>query len=437
MKLERITLLRPNMGNYRSLDALPPLAMAILAARTPPEVDLTFYDDRVEEIPLDDQPDLVAISVETFTARRAYELARRYRDIGIPVVMGGYHPTLHPEEVLHHADAIVVGDAEGSWERLLEDLTNDCLQRVYHQDKRATLDNVVMDREIFAGKRYAPVEPVQFGRGCRFACDFCSVKSFYGNDVRFRPVGNVVEEIKGLNPKKFMFFVDDNLFDCRETLLELLNALEPLGVRWSCQISIDLARDEQLLDKMANAGCIFVLIGFESLIKENLKQMGKPWNRVSGDYKEVVERFHQRGIAVYGTFVFGYDFDDITAIQAATNFAKQAKLDIANFNPLTPTPGSPLYDRLRKEGRLIMDEWWLDPAFRYGQPIFHPKRVDAKDFAHSCFEAKRSFYAWPSILRRVLFNGTPWNSYRTAMVMLANIISRKEVLRKHRRELGK
>ena len=437
MKLERITLLRPNMGDYRSLDALPPLAMAVLAARTPPEIEVTFYDDRVEAIPEEDRPDLVAISVETFTARRAYQLARRYRDKGVAVVMGGYHPTLLPEETLEHADAVVSGDAEGSWERLLEDFARGELQRLYRADPGRPLDDVAMDRSIFAGKRYAPVEPVQFGRGCRFVCDFCSVKGFYGDRVRFRPVEAVAREIAQLDRRRLLFFVDDNLFGDRDTLAALLDAIAPLKVRWSCQVSIDLARDETLLERMAAAGCIFVLIGFESLSKENLRQMGKPWNRVAGDYGEVVTRLHRRGIAVYGTFVFGYDHDDEAAIAATARFARRARLDIANFNPLTPTPGSPLYQRLEEQGRLISPRWWLDPDYRYGLPIFHPKGMSAEAFAEHCFEAKRRFYAWPAILRRVLFSGTRWNSFRTAMVALANVISRREVMRKQLRELGR
>ncbi len=436
MKLERLTLLRPNMGDYRSLDAMPPLAMAILAARTPAGVAVTFYDDRIEAVPEDDCPDLVALSVETFTARRAYELARRYRERGVTVVMGGYHPTLLPDEALEHADAVVVGDAEGSWERLLEDFRQGRLQRTYRQATPPPLDSVVMDRTIFAGKRYAPVEPVQFSRGCRFVCDFCSVKSFYGNGVRFRPVADMVNELKGLERGKFLFFVDDNLFGSRTVLLELLDAITPLGLRWSCQISIDVARDEILLDHMAQAGCIFVLIGFETLSTENLRQMGKPWNRVAGEYQSVVQRLHRRGMAVYGTFVFGYDQDDVAAIEATARFARQAGLDIANFNPLTPTPGSPLYERLHAEGRLLLEKWWLDPEFRYGQAIFRPRAIEPEAFATSCFAAKKAFYTWPAIARRILANLRRGNLFRITMVALVNVISRREVLRKQYRQLG-
>ena len=436
MKLERITLIRPNMGDYRSTDALPPLALAILAARTPPEITVAFYDDRVEQIPENDTPDLVALSVETFTARRAYEIAASYRNRGITVVMGGYHPTLLREEALEHSDCIVIGDAEGCWEELLDDFRHDRLQVQYSDGNARTLEDYRIDRTIFEGKKYVPVELVQYSRGCRFTCEFCSIDAFYKNSVRVRSVQDVIEEIRELDRKKLLFFVDDNLFSSKKQLYNLLDGIGPLNLRWSCQISIDVARDEALLDRLKASGCIFVLIGFESLSEENLKQMGKSWNMVSGEYLEIVRKFHRRGIAVYGTFVFGYDHDTPELIDKSLAFALEAKLEIANFNPLTPTPGSALYDRLKAEGRMLKEEWWKDPSYRYGDPILIPKQMTPELFASKCFEAKKRFYAWHSIASRLLLSKTKFNLFRFAMVALANIVSRKEVLRKQHKTLG-
>jgi len=436
VKLQRISLLRPNMGDYRSTDGLPPLSLAILAARTPADVEVTFYDDKVEEIPEDDTPDLVALTVETFTAHRAYELARRYREKGIPVVMGGYHPTFLPDEVLQHADAIVVGDAEGSWEQLLEDFRNDRLQRTYSGGNSRPITDFVLDRGIFAGKKYPPVELVQYGRGCRFACDFCSIRTFYQDNIRQRDADSVARELRDVSRNRLIFFVDDNLFNSVAALNALLKAIKPLRLRWSCQISIDVAKDEKLLDRMAEAGCIFALVGFESLSELNLRQMGKRWNRVAGDYLDVVDKFHQRGIALYGTFVFGYDDDTAQTIQQSLDFALEARLEIANFNPLTPTPGSKLYDRLSQEGRLLFPEWWTDKNYRYGDPIFTPRRMTASEFSEKCYDVKRDFYSWRSIATRVLGSNAGFDYFRTSMVGLANVISRREIYRKQYRPLG-
>jgi len=437
MKLDRLTLLRPNMGNYRSTDGLPPLSMAILAARTPKDIEVTFYDDKIEVIPADDKPDLVAITVETFTARRSYELASQYRAKGVPVIMGGYHPTFLPDEALEHADAIVIGDAEGSWEQLLADFREGKMQRTYTGGNSRPITDFVLDRSIFKDKKYPPVELVQYGRGCKFACDFCSIRTFYKDDIRQRNALSVADELAGLSKKKLIFFVDDNLFNSVDAFNALLDAIRPLKLRWSCQISIDVARDERLLDRMADAGCVFALVGFESLSEINLRQMGKRWNKVSGNYLSVVQKFHQRGIALYGTFVFGYDADTAETIQQSLDFAMEAKLEIANFNPLTPTPGSPLYERLKVENRLLSPKWWIDENYRYGDPIFVPRSMSAEEFSQKCFEVKKAFYSWKSIAHRVLRSDTGFDWFRTGMVGLANVISRKEVLRKQNRLLGK
>lgn len=432
----KIALIRPNIGDYRSSDAMPPLAMGILAARADGH-EVVFFDDKVESIPETVDADLVAMSVETFTAHRAYGLANRFRAQGKRVVMGGYHPTFMPQEAMQHADAIVVGDAEGAWEKLLIDAEIGELQPRYVGDNMAGLGDFRIDRTIYAGKRYAPIELVQYGRGCRFACDFCSIHAFYGTNVRLRPVDHLRAELGKLNRRRLLFFVDDNLFSTPEGLDALLNTLRPLGLRWSCQISIDVAKDPAMLDKLAEAGCKYVLIGFESLVRENLLQMGKRWNHVSGSYRHVVRELHQRGIGIYGTFVFGYDYDTTDAIARSVEFAIESGLDIANFNPLTPTPGSALYDRLHAEGRLISPTWWLDPQYRYGDPIFRPARMSPDELASGCFAAKQQFYTWRSITKRVLASDKPFSMFSAAMTTIANVISRREVYQKQGRNLGR
>jgi radical SAM superfamily enzyme YgiQ (UPF0313 family) len=431
----KLTLIRPNLGDYRSSDAMPPLAMGILAARSR-GFDISFYDEKAEALPADDHPDLVALSVETYTARRAYAVADAYRARGIPVVMGGYHPTFLPAEALEHCDSVVIGDAEGSWERLLVDFRAGTLQQRYTGGNQLELADYRLDRSIYRGKRYAPVDLLQYGRGCRFACDFCSIHSFYGTKLRVRAVDGVVADIESLPGNRLLFFVDDNLFGKRADLDALLDALEPLDRRWSCQISIDVARDESLLDRMAEAGCRFVLIGFESLNPASLRQMGKRWNKVSGSYQSVARALHRRGIGIYGTFVFGYDADTVDTFDRTLDFALEARLEIANFNPLTPTPGSALYDRLREEGRLLSPTWWLDPDYRYGQAIFEPRGMRAAELTEGVFRARKRFYSWRSIGARVLRGDVPFSAFHVGMTTVANVISRREIFKKQNLLLG-
>lgn len=436
MRLKKLTLIRPNMGNYRARDVMPPLALGILAARTPDEVSVTLFDDRIESIPFGDTPDLVAITVETFTAVRAYEISRSYRRRGIPVVMGGYHPSFIPEEVALHADVVVIGDAEGVWEKVLVDFENDSLQPIYFGDNSRSLDDYMLDRSIFRGKRYLPLELIQYSRGCRYCCDFCSISAFYNQNIRVRTIDSIVKEIRGLNSKQLLFFVDDNLLGLKENFIYLLDALEKLNVRWACQISIDVAEDEKLLDKLAASGCLLVLIGFESLEDKNLKQMGKKWNSNSGSYCDVIKKFHKRGIAVYGTFVFGYDNDTVRTIDSCREFAIETKLEIANFNLLIPTPGTSLYLRLKREGKLILDEWWKDPSYQYGTVVFNPEKITPTDLSSSCFVAKKQFYSLSSILRRLFFARRKFSLFQFTRLLIINLVSRREIKNKQNRSLG-
>jgi radical SAM superfamily enzyme YgiQ (UPF0313 family) len=414
---------------------MTPLVFAILKARTPSEIATTMIDERVE--PLRTVPtDLVAMTVETFTARRAYQIAARYRREGVPVVMGGHHPSMLPDESLQHADAVVIGDAEGIWEKIIADAAAGRLQRLY----RSTPGDggaPVYDRSIFAGRRYAPISLVQAGRGCRFACDFCSIHAFYGTYRAQRDPVDIAVEMRALPPRRLVFFVDDNLYWRRDAFVALMRALIPLKMRWCCQITIDVARDDALLDLMAEAGCALALIGFESLDRESLVQMRKKWNGVAGGYDEVIRRFHARGIMIYGTFVFGYDADTPASFDRAAEFAREQSLCIANFNPLTPMPGTGLYDRLRAEGRMVRDAWWLDPSYRYGDAIFTPRGMSTDELSAGPMRARQAFYGWRSIATRALRGAPMWRDpYKIGTMLLANWISRREIVRKQGRPLA-
>ena len=429
----KILFVRPQMIMGRSLDAMPPLVFAILQGLTPPGHETRLFDERVEPVPLDADADLVAITVETYTARRAYEIAAAYRARGVPVVMGGFHPTLATEEVLEHADAVVVGDAEDVWPQLVEEASAGRLRRTYRGDPTHSLEKLHFDRSIFLGKRYSPFTLVQFQRGCRYACDFCSIRAFYGSVTRTRPVSDVVAEIGKLG-RRAVFFVDDNLFSDRGAGLELLEALVPLGIQWGAQLSVDAVQEEGTVELMKRSGCRVVLIGFESLDDGSLREMRKSWAVRNRDYHESTLRLHAAGIMIYGTFVFGYDHDSPDSFDETVAFARRHHLFLANFNPLTPTPGTPLYDRLRDEGRLIGDPWWLDPEFRYGRATFRPRGMDADDLTEGCYRARSEFYGWRSVIGRGL--GSPVNARNLPLFLAANRISRREIRWKQGRRLG-
>jgi radical SAM superfamily enzyme YgiQ (UPF0313 family) len=432
----RVSFVRPNLYDGRSRDAMEPLAFAILKGLTPPEVETAFHDERLAPIPFDEPTDLAALTVETYTARRAYQIAGEYRRRGVKVVMGGYHPTFLPEEALRFADAVVEGDAEGLWEQVVEDARQGRLRPRYRRAEFAPLQGSRPDRSVFRGKRYAPVALVQYGRGCRYNCDFCSIRAFYGSSLRQRPVAEVVEEIARVG-RRHVFFVDDNIFVDVPRAKELFRALIPLRIRWSCQVSIDVARDRELLALMERSGCLTAVVGFESLSGESLAQMKKGWNLRHADYATSIRALQDAGIMIYGTFVFGYDADTVGSFDRAVDFALHHRFYLANFNPLTPTPGAPLYARLQREGRLIHQAWWLTPGYRYGHATFHPRGMTADELTAGCYRARTAFNAYSSIVRRAFAARTNLASpYRLGVYLLSNLISRHEIHAKQGLALG-
>jgi radical SAM superfamily enzyme YgiQ (UPF0313 family) len=404
-----LTLIYPSVGRkektpYVRAWQMEPLSMALLASLTPPGVDLRFFDDRVEEIAFDEPTDLVAISVETFTALRAYKIARAFRARGVPVVMGGYHATLVPDEVAGECDAVIVGDAEPVWRQVLDDARRRQLRRRYDGTGRRTLAGLRPRREIFAGKHYQNITLVEFARGCNFKCDFCSITAFHGAAQNHRPPGDVAAEMEATGSRRF-FVVDDNIVSQPAQARALCKELIPLNVRWVGQASIHIARDDELLDLMVRSGCLGVLIGMESLDPANLRDMGKDWNLAGGGYAESLRRFRDHGLAVYGTFVFGYDNDDRRVVRRSVEFAQEHKLFLAAFNHLVPFPGTPLYRRLAQEGRLLKPRWWLDPESRVGDVSFRPKKMEPAELEELCLDARRRFYGWSSIWRRMWDRG--------------------------------
>jgi radical SAM superfamily enzyme YgiQ (UPF0313 family) len=433
----KIIFIRPNMFDMRSTDAMQPLVFSILAGLTPSDIEIVFYDERLEPIPFDEDTDLVAMTVETYTARRAYEISSRYRERGIPIVMGGYHPTFLPQEALQYADAVVIGDAEGVWKQIVKDVHKGTLQKIYQLKKPSELNNLKYDRSIFGGKKYVNINPVQYSRGCRFACDFCSIHAFYGSNLRQRPVQDVVEEIRTLD-SRHIFIVDDNIFIDIPKAEELFRALIPLNIRWSCQVSIDVANNPGLLKLMEKSGCTVAIIGFESLDERNLIQMKKKWNIKHGKYASAIKKFQDHGIMIYGTFIIGYDYDDKDTFDRNIDFALSSNFCLANFNPLTPTPGARLYDRLLSENRLIYKHWWIDPQYRYGQATFHPKKMSTEELTEGCFHARCKFNKYSSILKRAFAPKTNCRDLnRFGIYLASNLISRREIFKKQGILLGK
>jgi radical SAM superfamily enzyme YgiQ (UPF0313 family) len=424
------------MARFRSRDAMQPLVFAILKALTPAEFSISFYDDRIEEIDYSEPTDLVAISIGTFTARQSYRIAKAYRIKGVPVVMGGYHATLMPGEVKEQADSVVIGNAETTWNDLLTDFRNGALKPFYQANYPDRELKTELDYSIFNGKKYFPVNMVEWGRGCRHSCDFCCIQAFNKGQEILRPVQDVVNDMSKLDSNP-IFFVDDNLYHSKSKLRELLTALIPLKKRWACQISVDVTQDDELLDLMQKSGCLMVLLGIESLKGDNLKMMNKGWSYNPAKYAQALKKLRRRHIMVWGAFIFGYDNDYCDDFEASVDFAIKNKLFIANFNPLYPMPGTPLYQRLESQNRLLFSSWWTDPDFYYGKTMFQPLHFLPQELEDYCFKAKKRFNSLASILYRSTdFRANVFGLTNSLYFFITNITNRREVYKKQGRKLG-
>jgi radical SAM superfamily enzyme YgiQ (UPF0313 family) len=416
---------------------MEPLAPAVLAALTPPDLEIRFWDDRLEPIPFDEPTDLVAMSVETYTAKRSYQIASEYRRRRVPVVMGGFHPTLRPEEAMRYAETIVVGEAEEQWPTLVDDFRHGSLQRVYTAEGRANTSGVLADRRLFRGKRYLPVRLVETSRGCHLKCDFCAIQSYFDSTHVRRPVDDVVTEIEQCGGRgKFFFFVDDNIASSAEGAKELYRALIPLGIRWVSQASMHVAHDEEMLDLMVRSGCQGLLIGFESTDEETLRGMRKSFNTMRGGYDVALANLRRHRIRLYPTFIFGYDRDEPAAFARTMEFAKHHRFYIAAFNHITPFPGTPLYERLEREGRLLYDAWWTDPRYRYNDVPFRPSGVTAEELRRLCIDARAEFYSWGSIARRFIDRVNSSDPFMARNFPWINLMLRREVHQRDRLPLG-
>lgn len=413
----RLTLVHPCVGRHAGMKKyvrtwkMEPLPPAAIAALAPPEVEKRFYDDRLEPIPYDEPTDLVAISVETYTARRSYQIASEFRKRGVPVVMGGFHATLCPDEVRQYCESIVIGEAEDTFPELIDDYRHGRPKREYRATSRPAM-SVLPDRSVYAGKKYLPIRLAEFARGCRFKCDFCAIQSFFQSTHRHRPVDQVVAEIHDIRRRgQMIFFVDDNITSSPAEAKELMRALIPLKIRWVSQASIDIGYDDEALDLMKRSGCQGVLVGLESLDAGTLATMNKGFNMMKGGPEVALANFRRHKLRVYGTFVFGYDEDRPESIRETVRWAREQALFIAAFNHITPFPGTPLYERMKQEGRLIRDPWWLDEQYRYNMIPFQPVHFSPKELAACCFEARKEFYSWRSITQRgshPIMWSSPW-----------------------------
>jgi len=407
----------------------PGMGLTMVAALTPPGAAIAIVDDEREPIDYDRPADLVGISILTPNARRGYQIAREYRKRGVPVVLGGIHATACPEEAAGEADAVVIGEAEDTWPRLVKDFEAGRLQKTYRSTNDLPLaGQPVPRRDLLRKNEYITVNTVQATRGCPFNCEFCSMVALMGHKTRCRPVEEVVEEVRGLDGPAFVLN-DDNVSQENDYFKELFERLIPLRKLWVGNASWNVSRDAEMMDLMARSGCTGVFVGFESIEPQTgLIKGGKSESRTPL-YLEAVQRFHARGIGVIGGFIFGFDNDDESIFARTLAFAVASRVDAAQINILVPYPGTPLRERLEREGRIVERDW---NRYVTSHVCFEPRKLSREALFENYLRVREGFSAYPRIASRFL-RGVPYSRPRPLFISLAvNLAFRRgaRILRK-------
>lgn len=417
--MKKITLIEPKPSGYHvfSMFSMPRLGLPILGALLKSRgYSVRIYFEEIKDIDYSEvyDSDLVGISTITSTAPRAYAIADKVRKAGIPVVLGGVHPTFLPDEALEHADYVVRGEGEETMLELIEGIqTGEPLDGVlglsykrdgehYHNPNRPGICDLDLlplpDFSLLEGVERLRIIPISASRGCPFDCNFCSVTAMFGRRYRFRSVDSLIEEISRYRNNR-LFFCDDNFTANLEHTKELLERMlqKNLTPKWSAQVRVEVARDRELLDLMKRAHCTALFIGFESINPKTLKAYNKRQDVT--DIKECIKIIHRYGIKIHGMFVLGSDEDEVGTIRDTGKFANKMEIDTIQFSILTPLPGSKLYNQLDEQERILTKQWDLYDGLHV---VYEPRRLTPYQLQLETFKAMKRFYSFPQFVKMLL-----------------------------------
>lgn len=375
---------------------LPSLSLKQVAAATPPEWGVVLADEIHEDIPFDGSFDLVGITAMTHQAVRAYQIADRFRQRGIPVVLGGIHPTVLPHEALQHADAVVVGEAEPVWARLLNDLRAGRMAPLYRSIPQGNrLDIPWSRRDFLAGRQYLTTQTLQASRGCPYDCPFCTVTPYFGRTFRYRDPDDILAELRSFD-RKLTVLLDDNILGDPERAKPILRGMADLGLRWGGQANLRFAEDPELVSLLAKSGCIGIFVGIESVIGS---QANHPKTGSKSSQADLIKRVRDTGIVLEASMIFGFDDHDESVFETTVRYLEECAPSIPTFHILTPYPGTALFEQFDREGRMLHKQWQY---YDHNQVVFSPKQMTPERLYRGWRAARREVYRWPSVFSRVI-----------------------------------
>src|SRR6516225_3961128 len=386
-----------NRALYSPLEEF--LAFAAEIPRDSSQVSLT--DENIEAVDFDLKADLVGISAMTSYVNRGYEIADQFRAKGIPVVMGGVHPSFMPQEALKHCDAVVIGEVELVMDRLLDDLRRGSMRGSYKSDVLHPMVGVPMPRyDLLKKNRYVNRTFVQTSRGCHQGCTFCAEPLMNGLKFRYRPVDEVVREMENCG-SRFISINDADFFGTPTRPKEVMRALKGRRLRWQAGVTSKLAQDDEMLELAAASGCTMLSIGFESISRSTLKSVHKHVNRPE-TFAALVEKIHSYGIMVFGLFMFGFDGDDRSVFEETVRFNRESDYDACAYSVLTPYPGTLTWYEMKKANRIVSFDW---EKYDQSHVVYRPAQMSGDDLRVGQSQAYRAFYSLPSIASRFPIRG--------------------------------
>jgi radical SAM superfamily enzyme YgiQ (UPF0313 family) len=392
----RILLIAPGSGySIPGWIRVPQLSLNILKTLSGEGHQVTMVEEDFDLIPLEEKWDLVGITATTAAAFRAYALAAEFRKRGARVVLGGIHPSVLPEEAAQHADAVLVGEAEGFWEIILEDASRNELKPIYYNPLPETMEVPLVDYQKNKGWGIPPLIPVVATRGCPQGCEFCSVPRIYGSRVRKVPVQQVLEQVRRSNGH-YVGFLDDNLTADRNYALELFAGLRPLNIKFLAQVTVKCLLDDVLFQAAVAAGLTGVLVGFEALEENAHKRLKK--SASPADCGEAIRKCRDAKVMVHGSFIVGMDEHDKSIFNHLLDFIMEHQIFSVSAHILTPYPGTPLFDRLAAEGRVLHQNW---SYYDNGTPVFIPNHLTLTELTQGFVQFHDSVFKLSGILRRL------------------------------------
>jgi radical SAM superfamily enzyme YgiQ (UPF0313 family) len=410
MKARRILLINPKANSLITQPMLfgralfsPVTGLLAVAALIPQDrYEVILTDENVESIDFDLELDMVGISAMTCYVKRGYEIADAFRKRGVPVVMGGVHPSFMPHEALQHADAVVVGEAEAVMGKLLDDLERGQLRGIYKAGSLISMQEVPLPRyDLLKADRYFNKAFIQMARGCHHACTFCAEHTMYGLKFRFKPIDHVVRDIEACGDR-LITIGDADFFGVKERAIAVMMALKGRGIRWQAGVNSGAAHDDRLLELAAESGCFQLCIGFESLSKPTLRHVHKYQNRPE-NFQNLVGKVHRHGMMVLGLFIFGFEEDDPSVFDETARFTIDTDYDSCAFSIFTPYPGTITWYEVMKRGQIRSYDW---DAYDQSHVVYQPDGMSQAELRDGYKRVFESFYSYGSMVRRF-----PWRHH--------------------------